>query len=259
MQSFHPRKPVDTGPVEVRDFGPHGRRLGTCADCYPGSKYELHRGELIEQMGSKDLHGIAMAIAAALFRAHARPGHQVMTDVYCDLSDEMGPSLRAPDVTLVANLKPKNEVYTGRPVLAVEVRGTQSKKYLEEKILLFLEHDWPLVWIIHVEQCQFEVRRPGQAAVFYGANMNVPLPPALDAHGLESVPVECFFDSEVAVRYVADVLVDEGKKLALIENVADICELLELPFDASRRRQLAHLDVAALEALRLRIKRDRAW
>src|SRR5215468_9202775 len=51
-----PARPLrDTGPIELRDFGPTGRRLGTAADCYDGSPWELHRGELWEQMGSKDI------------------------------------------------------------------------------------------------------------------------------------------------------------------------------------------------------------
>ena len=112
-----------------------GRRLGTVADCYDGSPWELHRGELVEQMGSKDIHGLVMAILAALFHTHARTGLTVMTDVYCDLSDDEGPSLRAPDVVIVRDLaQAKNEAYRGTPVLAVEVRGTQSKRYLEEKV-----------------------------------------------------------------------------------------------------------------------------
>src|SRR5580698_8450561 len=90
-------RPVrNTGPLEGRDFGPTGRRLGTAADCYDGSPWELHRGELWEHMGSRDVHGIIMAIVARLFGTHAREGLTTMTDVYCELSDEAGESLRAP-------------------------------------------------------------------------------------------------------------------------------------------------------------------
>src|SRR5262249_17751960 len=120
MEALLVRPPRDTGPLEVRDFDPTGRRRGTIADSYDASPWELHRGELWETMGSKDIHGIVMALLAALFRTHARPGLTVMTDVYCDLSDDDAASVRAPDVSLVAGLeKPKNEIYTGRPILAV--------------------------------------------------------------------------------------------------------------------------------------------
>src|SRR5262249_26500827 len=168
MKALLVRLPRDTGPLEVRDFGPTGRRLGTIADCYDGSPWELHRGELWEQMGSKDIHGIIMALLAALCRTHARPGITVMTDVYCDLSDAAATSLRAPDVVLVGDLStPKNEVYTGTPILAVEVRGTQSKRYLEEKVKLYVEHDWPCTWIVHAERQEVEVLRPGVGSVVY--------------------------------------------------------------------------------------------
>jgi hypothetical protein len=87
-----PSPPRNTGPIELRDFGPMDRRLGTDADCYDGSPWELHRGELVEQIGGKDIHGIAMVLLAALFRTHARDGLTVMIDVYCALTDAEGPA-----------------------------------------------------------------------------------------------------------------------------------------------------------------------
>jgi Uma2 family endonuclease len=201
MYALRSRPPRNTGPIELRDFGPTGRRLGTPADCYDGSPWELHRGELWEQMGSKDIHGIVMAILAALFRTHARPGMTVMNDVYCDLSDATGASLRAPDVVVVSDLAaPKDEVYTGTPILAVEIRGTQSKRYLEEKVKLYLEHAWPCTWIVHAERREVEVLRPGSGSVLYRAGAAVPLPPALDKHGLRALPVAAFFDDAEASR-----------------------------------------------------------
>jgi Uma2 family endonuclease len=198
-----PNRPLrDTGPIEGRDFGPTGRRLGTPADCYEGSPWELHRGELWEQMGSKDIHGIIMALLAALFRTHARPGVTVMTDVYCDLSDPSGASLRAPDVALVSDLeKPRDDFYRGTPRLAVEIRGTQSKRYLEEKVKLYLEHAWPCTWIVHAEREEVEVWRPGTGSVVYRRGSEVPLLPELDRHGLGALPVAALFDDAEASRY----------------------------------------------------------
>ena len=202
MQALPSRAPRNTGPIEGRDFGPTGRRLGTPADCYDGSPWELHRGELWEQMGSKDIHGIVMALLAALFRTHARMGMTVMTDVYCDLSDASGASVRAPDVVLVRDLqKPKDDFYRGTPVLAVEVRGTQSKRYLEEKVKLYLEHAWPCTWIVHAEREEVEVMRPGAASVVYRRGGEVPLVPELDQHGLGALPVAAFFDENEARRF----------------------------------------------------------
>lgn len=201
MDVLPTRPPRDTGPIELRDFGPTGRRLGTFDDCYDGSPWELHRGELVEQMGSKDIHGIVMALVAAIFRTHARDGLTVMTDVYCDLSDAAGPSLRAPDVVIVGDLtSPRNEAYRGTPVLAVEVRGTQSKRYLAEKVQLYLEHDWPWVWIAHAERHELEVLQRGGGAVTYRPGAEVPLLPALDKHGLKTVPVSALFDDREVSR-----------------------------------------------------------
>ena len=205
------RPPRNTGPIELRDFGPMGRRLGTEADCHDGSPWELHRGELVEQMGSKDIHGIVMALLAALFRTHARDGLTVMTDVYCDLSDAHGPSLRAPDVVLVRDLpSPRNDVYRGEPVLAVEIRGTQSKRYLEEKVKLYLEHDWPWVWIAHAERHEVQVMRAGTASVTYRPGTSVPLVPELDKYGLGAVPVTAFFDDREASRFIDEWVRAEG-------------------------------------------------
>ncbi len=209
---FTPRPPVNTGPLELRDFGPTGRRLGTEADCYDGSPWELHRGELWEQMGSKDIHGLVMALLTALFRTHAREGLTVLTDVYCDLSDPEAPSLRAPDVALVGGLtSPRNEVYRGVPILAVEVRGTQSKRYLEEKVKLYVEHDWPTVWIAHAERLELEIVRPGTASVIYRPGTEVPLVPELDKHGLGAVPAAALFDQQAAARYIDEWVRDRGE------------------------------------------------
>jgi hypothetical protein len=198
-----PARPLrDTGPIEGRDFGPTGRHLGTVADCYDGSPWELHRGELWEQMGSKDIHGIVMALLAALFRTHARPGITVMTDVYCELNDPTSASVRAPDVVLVGDLsEPKDEIYRGTPILAVEVRGTQSKRYLEEKVKLYLEHDWPCTWIVHAERQEVEIVRAGTASVVYRRGTEVPLLRELDKHGLTALPVAALFDPEEGSRF----------------------------------------------------------
>jgi Uma2 family endonuclease len=202
MNALPARPPRDTGPIELRDFGPTGRRLGTAADCYDGSPWELHRGELWEQMGSKDIHAIVMALLTALFRTHARLGVTVMTAVYCDLSHAAEASVRAPDVVLVGDLlAARDDIYRGTPILAVEVRGTQSKRYLEEKVKLYLERAWPCTWIVHAERQEVEVLRPGAASVVYRRGTAVPLVPELDEHGLAALPVAAFFDEPEAVRF----------------------------------------------------------
>lgn len=249
MQALRTRPPRNTGPIELRDFGPSGRRLGTPADCYDGSPWELHRGELVEQMGSKDIHGILMALLAALFRTHARPGLTVMTDVYCDLSDAEGSSLRAPDVVLVGDLSvPKDEAYTGTPILAVEVRGTQSKRYLEEKVKLYLAHDWPSIWIIHAERQEVEVLRPQAGSVVYRSGTDVPLLPELGKHGLLALPVTALFDeregSRVNDEWVGARGEARGRALAIVEVLQ--ARGLGVPHGA-RARILGSTDPTTLE------------
>jgi Uma2 family endonuclease len=245
MHAFRTRPPRDVGPIELRDFGPSGRRLGTPADCYDGSPWELHRGELVEQMGSKDIHGILMALLAALFRTHARRGLTVMTDVYCDLSDAEGPSLRAPDVVLVSDLAtPRNEAYTGTPVLAVEVRGTQSKRYLEEKVQLYLEHDWPSTWIVHAERQEVEVLQPQTGSVVYRVGTDVPLVPELDKYGLRALPVTALFDEREGARFNDEWVGARGRAQAIVEVL--LARGLDVPHGA-RASLLGCGDLATLE------------
>lgn len=153
-------------------------------------------------MRGEGIHSITMPRFAALLRTHARDGLAVMMDVYCALSDEAGLSLRAPDVVLVRDLAaPRNDFYRGTPILAVEVRGTQSKRYLEEKVKLYVEHDWPAVWIAHAERHELEVVTPGMASVTYRLGTEVPFPAELDKHGLGAVPVAAFFDDRETSRF----------------------------------------------------------
>jgi hypothetical protein len=120
----------------------------------------------------------------------------------CDLSDPSGASVRAPDVVVVGDVeKPRDDFYRGTPLLAVEVRGTQSKRYLEEKVKLYLEHAWPSTWVVHAEREEVEVWRPGTGSVVYRRGGAVPLVPELDRHDLEALPVAALFDEAEARRY----------------------------------------------------------
>jgi hypothetical protein len=104
---------------------------------------------------------------------------------------------------LVSGLSnPKGDFFRGTPILAVEVRATQSKRHLEEKVKLYLEHDWPWIWIAHVERRELEVLRAGFAPVTYPNNAEVPLIPELDKYGLRSVPAAAIFDEKEAERVI---------------------------------------------------------
>jgi hypothetical protein len=145
----------------------------------------------------------------------------------------------------------------------VEVRGTQSKRYLEEKVKLFLEHDWPVVWIAHAERREVEVLHRGLASVTYRLGARVPLLSDLDKHGLREVPVAAFFDDAEASR-VIDGWVRargraEGRAEGLRAGIRSICEVLAIPLSTERERALAEMDDTALDALLAQIKRERRW
>lgn len=198
MSAVHTRTPRNTGPIELRDLGPNGRPLGTAADCYDGSPWELHRGELVRQMSSNGIHSVLMFLLGALFRTHAREDHDVYADVYCELIGGDGSlSLRAPDVVLAKSVRRlKDGPFQGIPVLAIEIRATQSKRQLEEKVKLYLEHDWPLIWLLHADRQEVEVVTPGSASVVYPKGTEVPLVPELDKYELKRIPVAALFDKE---------------------------------------------------------------
>lgn len=137
---------VRTGPIEQRDRGPNGRPLGTPEDCYGGSPWELHRGELVKTMSAHEIHSTAMLIVSTLFAVHSRESCMAFVDVYCILDDAQGESRRAPDVVLTHHIETlRGEPLRGIPILAVEICPTQSKRHLEEKVKLVhrarLAHD----------------------------------------------------------------------------------------------------------------------
>ena len=251
MDSSPRRPPRDTGPFELRDLGPTSRRLGTPEDCYDGSPWELHRGELVEQVKGEAVDSIAMALFAALFRTHARDGLTVMMDVYCDLSDEAGISLRVPDVVLVGDLaRPRNDFYRGTPILAVEVRGARSTRYLEEKVRLYLEHGWPSVWIARAERREVEVVTPGIASVTYRLDAEVPFPVELDKHGLGAVPVKAFFDDRETSRFndgwVRDRGEERGEAKGRAQAILDVLDARRIAVALSVRARVVACSEPAL-------------
>jgi len=195
---------VRTGPIELRDLGPNGRPLGTPDDCADDdTPWELHRGELVERPVAHDIHSIVMTVLGGLFLTHVRDGYTILTDIHCVLDDALGPSRRAPDVVIAHRIKnPKNEPLRGTPVLAVEVRATESKKHLDEKVQLYIEHDWPTVWLVHTQRREVEVVQAGLASVVYRPGARVPMLPELDKYGLPSMPVTAFFDEHEASQYI---------------------------------------------------------
>jgi hypothetical protein len=51
----------------------------------------------------------------------------------------------------------------------------------------------------------------------------------------------------------------EGELKAMRQSVEDLCELLAIRLDTRRRKHIASLDLAGLDALRVQLKQRRAW
>ena len=220
-ESEDERPLVRTGPIELRDLGPNGRPLGTHDDIYEDSPWELHRGELVERPMAHDIDALAITIAGTLFSTHARAGYTALTDIDCVLDDEFGESLRIPDAALVHELKEvKGAAFQGIPVIAVEVRATQRKKHLEEKVKLYLEHDWPTIWLVHADRREVEVVQKGLASVTYRPGSSVPMPPELDKYGLSSFPTNAFFDQTESSKYIDQWVEGKGRERGRADGVA---------------------------------------
>jgi len=155
------------------------------------------------------------------------------------------PSLRAPDVVVVSDLEePKDDVYRGKPVLAVEVRGTQSKRYVEEKVRLYVEHDWPLVWIAHPVRQEVEVFSQAGSSVVYRLGASLPLPAILDKHGLEAIPVAAVFSESESSRYTDGWVATRTRAQSILQALT----IRGLPIsDTVRARVLACTDAATLD------------
>ncbi|HMY21027.1 MAG TPA: Uma2 family endonuclease [Polyangium sp.] len=245
------RQLIRTGPIELRDRGPNGRPLGTPADCEDDdSPWELHRGELVETPMSHNAHATVIGIISNLFGTHARDEYSNKVDVHCVLDDAFGESRRAPDVVLIRELKlpDVDGPLRGVPILAVEVRATQAKKYLEEKVKLYLEHDWPTVWIVHTERHEVEIVQHGLAPVVYRPGANVPLVPELDKYGLSSLPVNAFFDKLEASKYIDRWAEAQGHQRGIATSLLAVLEARGIRITAAVRKRIdACNDVNALQ------------
>jgi hypothetical protein len=143
--------------------------------------------------------------------------------------------VRAPDVVLVGDLAGgKDDIYRGTPILAVEIRGTQSKRYLEEKVKLYLERGWPCTWIVHAERQEVEVLQPGAGSVVYRRGTSVPLMPELDTFGLTALPVAAFFDEEEAVRCNAGWV----RTLTMAQSILAVADARGLTVPAAARSRI---------------------
>jgi len=180
--------------------------------------------------------------------------------------------LRAPDVA-VGNVPDKPGWIAGGPPLAVEYASVgQDEAKLAEKIHDFLERGTSWVWVVRLTG-------PRRVEVFArGEPMRVYVPgDELQAPGIlqNPVAVEALFDERPALEAMHRNLLQrqgyesleavreearsEGIEKGLRLAIEDLCESHGIRFDEARRRELASMNKADLEALRLRLKQERRW
>jgi hypothetical protein len=126
----------------------------------------------------------------------------------------------------------------GIPIIAVEVRATQAKKHLEEKVKLYLEHEWPTVWNVHTERREVEVVQLGLAPVVYRPGANVPLVPELDKYGLSHMPVNAFFDKDEASKYIDRWAEARGHMRGIATSLLAVLEARDIRLTAAVRKRI---------------------
>jgi hypothetical protein len=115
-------------------------------------------------------------------------------------------------------------------------------------VKLYLEHDWPWVWIIHAERQEVEILRPRVGSVVYRRGTEVPLLPELDKYGLEAVPVAALFDERELGRYNDEWVQARTSVEVRAQAVLDVLRARSLAVpEPVRARILASGDLAALE------------
>ncbi|MEP7123020.1 MAG: Uma2 family endonuclease, partial [Byssovorax sp.] len=117
-----------------------------------------------------------------------------------------------------------------------------SKRYLEEKVKLYLEHDWPTVWIAHAERREVEVVTSGVASVTYPLGTEVPFPADLDKYHLKAVPVAAFFDEREISRFNDGWVKATGRAQAIL----DVLDARNIAVPGSLRARVANCSDPAL-------------
>jgi hypothetical protein len=250
---------MQAGKLEAPAVGPY-----RAEDIRPGEPYELSDGYKIECMGTGQRGS----------RSNLTGGMVLDTDPTAppagvDAGVSPVPSmLRAPDIA-VGGLANEPGWSTTAPPLCVEYadRG-QDEASLQQKIVELLRCGTRFVWVVRLTGLRrVEVHEPGKAMRTALADET------LDAPGLlkNPVPVDALFDREAAHRHTLknllqregyedlDDVKDAGLREGLRRAIEDLCEVLAITPTPAQAAALLTMDVAALEALRAHIKRERRW
>ncbi len=180
--------------------------------------------------------------------------------------------LRAPDVS-VGPIPNEPGWAAGAPPLAVEYADTgQDEKDLQDKIAELLAGGTRHIWVVRLGgPRRVEIYEPGKPVRLATSGHQLHAPGILQ----NAVEVDALYDRNAAHEAVLrnllqrkgyaslDAVLDEGRKegqeQGLRAAVRDLCDVLGIPLDEARETALDAMDVAALDALRARLKADRRW
>jgi len=128
---------------------------------FAGHRVELIEGEIIEMAAMKDLHAVALGIAAGTL-ARAFPGHWVRNQLPLTLVNDTEPE---PDLAVVAGM-PRDYKGKGHPttaLLVVEIADTSLRFDRGEMASIYARAGVMDYWILNLVDSQIEVHRDPEA------------------------------------------------------------------------------------------------
>ena len=229
-----------------------------------GDPYELQNGHPILCMPTGRRGGRANLTGGSVLETDPAAVSAGVDIGYSDAPNH----LRAPDVSVGAI---PNEPGWAKeaPPLAVEYADTgQNEQDLQDKIAELLTGGTRHVWVVRLGgPRRVEIYEPGKPVRLATSGDELVAPGILQ----NPVQVDALFDRTAAHEAVLrnllqrkgyeslDAVREEGREEGLRAAVRDLCDVLAIPIDAAREKALSTMDLAALDALRARLKRDRSW
>lgn len=252
-------------PAGYRAYAPGPFRADSIRE---GDPYELSNGHPIYCLPTGQRGGRANLTGGAVLETDPAAVAAGVDVGYSDAPDH----LRAPDVSVgpIANAPGWAKA---APPLAVEYADTgQNEKDLQEKIEELLAGGTRHVWVVRlVGLRRVEIYEPGKAPRVATSGDQLVAPGILQ----NPVDVDALFDRDAAheavlrnllqrrgyasLEAVRDEGREEGREEGLRAAVRDLCDVIGIPLDEAREAELAAMDLAALDGLRSRIKRERRW
>jgi Uma2 family endonuclease len=241
----------------------------------PGDRYELDNGHPVYCAPAGGSHATPNLLGAAAVATDPK-----VKEAGVDAGFAPKPHLlRAPAVA-VGNVPNAPGWVEGAPDLAIEYADVgQDEAELEHKIRDLFAAGMKYLWVVRLTgPRRVEVHERGQTVrtVYPGTHLTAP--------GVLQNPVlvEALYDRDAAERATLTNLLqrkgyqdldavlakgrEEGLRAGRAEGlrvaraaVGDLCEVLHIPLTPERQAALAEMDVAELDALRERLKRERRW